>query len=87
MPMKMATTLPRDDLTFTEWAVDLGMSNPAKLIHHLCEAYREGRVCILDRPSYQALFQATLERTLRETRKVARQEARNLLFEMGFTPK
>lgn len=73
-------------MTFVEWAAELGISKKDKLFHLLCQAYREGRVFILDRPTHQALFEATLDRTMREARRVARQEAKNVLFEMGYTP-
>ena len=87
MPMRINNSTTEDDVSFTEWTAELGMSHPSKLYHHLCQAYRDGRVLILDRPTQQALIEATRETTLREARRVARNEARNLLFEMGYTPK
>ena len=86
MPTNIKNSATEDDLTFVEWMSELGMNKRERLFHHLCQAYRDGRVLVLDRPTHQALFEATLDRTLREARRTARQEAKNLLYEYGFTP-
>jgi len=86
IPTNIRASVTEDDLTFVEWANELGMNTPVKLFHYLCAAYRDGRVMVLDRPTHQALFEATRERSLREARRVARQEAKNVLFEMGYSP-
>lgn len=82
--MKYTTT--EDDAIFTDWMLSLGMNTPQKLFAHLCRAWKEGRVLVLDHATQQALVSASMERTAQVARRAARQEARDVLFEMGFTP-
>lgn len=73
-----------DARTFDDMAAHFGVPNRRRLIHFLAQAFREGRLVVLDRVTKECLVSAAEERMLAKARKAAREMVLYVLWEEGY---
>lgn len=77
-------TLPDKEYYFLKKWCQIERRSTRSLIAQLVIAWADGRVFVLDKPTYELLFEKVKEKQVYIAKKVARAETLDILFKEGF---